>query len=73
MFWFFILAIIVIVVLSGRGKTAPPPANSVNQQWMDYIAAYKQDAKTKAEKALLARMLADLEAQGMPSPSPSLL
>ena len=73
MFWFFILAIIVIIVLSSRGKTAPPPANSVNQQWMDYIAAYKQDAKTKAEKALLARMLADLEAQGMPSPSPSLL
>lgn len=73
MFWLIILGIIVIVILTGRDKTPTPPSNDLNQQWVDYIAAYRQNVKSKSEKALLSRMLDDLVAQGMPTPSASLL
>jgi hypothetical protein len=53
----------------GSGKHTNNSVQQTNQQWVDYIAAYYNQAKTKAEKTLLERMLADLHQQGMPSPS----
>ena len=40
-----------------------------NQGWIDFIAGYAPIAKTKSEKALVARMLADIEAQKVGAPS----
>ncbi len=34
-----------------------------HQQWIDFIAAYAAVAKTKSEKALVARMLSDIKTQ----------
>ncbi len=40
----------------------------INQQWVDFVAGYYHVAKDDKEKALLLRMLGDLQQQGMPNP-----
>lgn len=76
MFEIIVFAIVVyILVQLGRAKkpTESPPSYTVNQQWVDYIAAYRKLAKNKTEKAVLTRMLADLHQQGMPEPTIALV
>ncbi len=63
-----IAALLIALSKKGSVQTPPPPQNA-NQGWVDFIAGYALLAKTKSEKALLARMLADLVQQGMPMPS----
>lgn len=68
----FLIGVALVIYLVSRGgssSSAIPPAQNVNQQWVDFIAAYRQLAKSKGEKAMVERMLADLLAQGMPAPS----
>lgn len=60
----------LLIALFNKGAQNSPPQNA-NQGWVDFIAGYARLAKTKSEKALLARMLADLARQGMPAPSQS--
>lgn len=59
-----VVAIVVAVTYKSPKKTENP--QQVNQQWVDFIAAYYATAQTPQEKALVLQMLAELRAQGMP-------
>lgn len=70
--WLFLIGVVVIIVSmvrDGGKSSSPSQQNQINQQWVDYLAAYYLNTKNKTEKALLLKMLADLEAQGMPRPT----
>lgn len=70
----FLGLIALIVWLSNRGgKGSGESTFQTNQKWVDYIAAFHRDAKTKAEKTLLDKMLNDLRQQGMPPPTAGIL
>jgi len=69
-FWLFLLGVLVLVWWSSsRNKQAETPPYVINQQWMDYLAETYRQAKKPAEKALLQKLLQDLLAQGMPTPT----
>ncbi|MEO6761390.1 MAG: hypothetical protein ABI220_03365 [Candidatus Saccharimonadales bacterium] len=73
MFWLILLAVIVLVILISRSSpkdsSRSNETRAFNQYWIDFIATYRNVAKTPSEKALVAKMLADLLRQGMPPPS----
>ena len=57
-----LVGIIVAIYMTARGSssTVSPPSQDLNQQWVDFVAAYRAIAKNKSEKAMVDRMLADL-------------
>lgn len=66
----FLLLLILVVYLLTRGGNNKDVVNDDslsqrNQEWIDFIAGYRSVAKTDSEKALIRRMLADVEAQGI--------
>lgn len=66
-----LVGIVIVIYMTSRGSssTVAPPSQDLNQQWVDFVAAYRAIAKNKSEKAMVDRMLADLMTQGMPAPT----
>ncbi len=62
------VAFLIWLFTRNSGKNPQPNTTNLNQQWVDFIAAYHSLASTPAEKALIMKMLTDLQAQGMPWP-----
>jgi len=54
---------------STRKNTEKSTAQRINQQWVEYLAGHYAASSKPADKAVLGRILADLEVQGMPLPS----
>lgn len=76
MFWLVVLLIIGgLIWASNSNKKTQTPSDTEyqlrarNQEWANFIAAYAAVAKTKAEKQLVQRMLADIAAQNLSDPS----
>ncbi len=74
-----LVILIIFVVFRGRDQAAGPESTAAQDRWRgqydagwaQFIASYREHAKTKAEKQLIERMLADLAAQGFPMPEDS--
>lgn len=69
LFWLIILGLIIYLLVKSDKK---PDPNSLearlaerNTQWIRFIAGYHNIAKSKTEKALIDRMLSDVEKQGL--------
>lgn len=69
LFWLLVLGLIIYLLARGGSKS---PVDSVetrlaerNREWVSFIAGYRKVVKSKSDKALLDRMLADIQAQGL--------
>ncbi len=67
----FILLIVLLIFFydSSRKKQNTPledPLLTRNREWVQYILSFRKYAKTKDQKALLDKMVADMEAKGYP-------
>lgn len=63
-----LIILIAYKVYTGSGKpgtTYIDPLAQRNEEWVSFIASYKNTVKTAAEKALIARMLTDIKKQGL--------
>lgn len=69
LFWLLILGLIIFL-LTRDGKKPRPESTEArlaehNIEWIRFIAAYRNLAKNKSEKALIDRMLSDADKQGI--------
>lgn len=72
---FLLLIILVVYWLSHKSTNAPAVSDSTddqlvqrNRDWAEFIAGYYTKVKSRAEKALIERMMADIAAKGLPTP-----
>lgn len=61
--------VLLLIFIKIRNSDSKNPVQKINQQWVDYVAAYYNLAKNNHEQRMLRRMLDDLRAQGMPLPT----
>ncbi len=69
-FWLAVLGLIIYLLMRDNGKKPSIQSPDVrlserNLEWARFIAGYRTIAKSKSEKELIERMLADIEAQGL--------
>ena len=69
LFWLLIL-VLIIFLLTRDGKKPRPESTEArlaerNIEWIKFIAGYRKLAKNKSEKAIIDRMLADADKQGI--------
>ncbi|HUP26065.1 MAG TPA: hypothetical protein VM124_00265 [Candidatus Limnocylindrales bacterium] len=69
LFWLLILGLIIYLLTRGNkrpeGESAEARLAERNLEWIKFIAGYRKIAKSNAERALIDRMLADIEQQGI--------
>lgn len=70
----FLIGLGLVIYLLTRGSGSKTPNLTIddqlsqrNREWASFIASYQGGAKTKSEKELIARMLADIGSQGLPT------
>ena len=75
MFWLIVFAVIVYYVYKRINRQPTPPNidfSKYDKDWIVFIKSYSKVAKSKPEKALIARMLTDLQKQGYQSDDPTI-
>jgi len=75
MFWLFVIAVLVYYGYKRANRQPDPPAtidfSRYDKEWIVFIKSYANVAKSKSEKALIMRMLEDLQKQGYQAEDPS--
>lgn len=63
-----IVWLIIRLTKGSSTNTADQQLEQRNYEWAEFIARYRGKVKTKAERAIVERMLADIAKQGLPVP-----
>lgn len=70
LFWLLVLGLLIYLLVRGKGSSSPSGSveyqlEERNKEWVTFIASYMKVADSKAQKALITTMLADIKKQGL--------